>query len=222
MDKSSQTGEPSPDRLFVLHIHDLDDEQEFLDALDELLKALHAPYELKDDDWNMEVVLASGEAPTNSVKFATPVSTKENASNFTIEMIDSYGDGWNGAELTIVDDANSTLSSTTFLSGFRGTDVVTLTGGRTYVVNVSGGEYPNEVSWRITSSDDLVFITEDDDLVAESETIDLSQFFAGKVDLANAFAAERGQQVRYRRGDRSHPRRTFAELEPKTRFQRDE
>lgn len=85
LDKSTQNGTPAPDRLFVLPIHDLDDEQEFRDALDEFQKALNAPYELKDDDWN---------------------------------------------------------------------------------------------------DPSLVFNTEDDDIIAESETIDLSRFFAGKVDLA--------------------------------------
>ena len=93
MDKSIQNGTPAPDRLFVLPIHDLDDEQEFRDALDEFQKALNAPYELKDDDWN---------------------------------------------------------------------------------------------------DPDLVFNTEDDDIIAESETIDLSRFFAGKVDLASLLPASKG------------------------------
>jgi sulfatase modifying factor 1 len=93
LDKSIQNGTPAPDRLFVLPIHDLDDEQEFRDALDEFRKALNAPYELKDDDWN---------------------------------------------------------------------------------------------------DPDLVFNTEDDDIIAESETIDLSRFFAGKVDLASLLPASKG------------------------------
>ncbi|MDA1047857.1 MAG: SUMF1/EgtB/PvdO family nonheme iron enzyme [Verrucomicrobia bacterium] len=93
LDKSIPNGTPAPDRLFVLPIHDLDDEQEFRDALDEFQKALNAPYELKDDDWN---------------------------------------------------------------------------------------------------DPDLVFNTEDDDIIAESETIDLSRFFAGKVDLASLLPASKG------------------------------
>ena len=71
----------------------MDDEQEFRDALDEFQKALNAPYELKDDDWN---------------------------------------------------------------------------------------------------DPDLVFNTEDDDIIAESETIDLSRFFAGQVDLASLLPASKG------------------------------
>ena len=95
MDKSIQNGTPAPDRLFVLPIHDLDDEQEFRDALDEFQKALNAPYELKDDDWN---------------------------------------------------------------------------------------------------DPSLVFNTEDDDIIAESETIDLSRFFAGKVYLAKLLPESTGNK----------------------------
>ena len=93
LDKSILNGTPAPDRLFVLPIHDLDDEQEFRDALDEFQKALNAPYELKDDDWN---------------------------------------------------------------------------------------------------DSSLVVHTEDDDIIAESDTIDLSQIFSGKLDLSTLLPASQG------------------------------
>ena len=57
------------------------------DALNELQKALDAPYELKDDDW--EVVFASGGAPMNLLSFQTPETTGGAASNFIIKMFDS-------------------------------------------------------------------------------------------------------------------------------------
>ena len=73
-----------------------------------------------------------------------------------IEMIDSYGDGWNGAELTILDDANVTVYVGTFETGHEARDTIDLMAGKTYFVNVSDGEYPEEVSWNIFSENQVL------------------------------------------------------------------
>ena len=73
-----------------------------------------------------------------------------------IEMVDSYGDGWNGTELTIVDDANVTVYVGTFYKGHEASVTIDLVPERTYVVNVSEGEYPEEVSWEILADGEVL------------------------------------------------------------------
>ena len=80
------------------------------------------------------------------------------AGSYSLEMNDSYGDGWNGGEFTI-SPANSSaiISQTPVNQGFSNiptTETVTFivaTAG-TYTVAVSAGSYPGEVSWALTGS----------------------------------------------------------------------
>ena len=74
----------------------------------------------------------------------------------TIEMNDSYGDGWNGSVLTIVDDANAIVYEGTFSTGHTAAATVALYGGQTYHVSVSAGSYASEVTWKILSDDEIL------------------------------------------------------------------
>ena len=58
-------------------------------------------------------------------------------------MIDSYGDGWNGAELTV---AGQTV---TLESGSNGTATVCIDMSVCNSITVSEGAWPSEVSWAI-------------------------------------------------------------------------
>ena len=73
-----------------------------------------------------------------------------------IEMHDSYGDGWNGAELTITDDANHTVYAGTFHEGNETSVTIELMPQSTYSVDVSEGEYPEEVSWEISAAGEVI------------------------------------------------------------------
>ena len=66
LDTSMTNGQPGPDRLFVLSSQDFYEEREFRDALNELSKAINGAYELKDDDWGLNKLLASGGVPSSS------------------------------------------------------------------------------------------------------------------------------------------------------------
>ena len=67
----------------------------------------------------------------------------------TIEMNDSYGDGWNGSVLTIADDSNASVFEGTFEDGHQHVGTAQLGTGQSYLVTVTPGQYADEVTWKI-------------------------------------------------------------------------
>ena len=65
-----------------------------------------------------------------------------------VNMNDSYGDGWNGATFTLVDDQGIQVGTGTLSSGASGTANFCLEDG-CYTISVTGGSYPSEVSWTV-------------------------------------------------------------------------
>ncbi len=71
----------------------------------------------------------------------------------SVNMIDSFGDGWNGSTYTIINTAtNATVATGTMITGSTATDAVCLPDG-CYSMVVSAGTYPGEVSWNISGVD---------------------------------------------------------------------
>jgi len=68
------------------------------------------------------------------------------ANQFSLTMIDGFGDGWNGASLTMTDGDYST--STGLDSGFEATDLLCLPAG-CYELTAGGGSYDVEISFFI-------------------------------------------------------------------------
>jgi len=69
-----------------------------------------------------------------------------------IELIDSYGDGWNGNNYYLINEWGDTTSVGTVTSGYGEIDLVCLSPG-CYIMSVpQEGSYPTEVSWEITSA----------------------------------------------------------------------
>ncbi len=75
---------------------------------------------------------------------------------YTFRMIDSFGDGWNGAAFTIAAPGPVTIASGTFTTGFSATQAVTLgnvnccpAGTTSYSMNVAAGTFSAEVSWNL-------------------------------------------------------------------------
>jgi len=66
-----------------------------------------------------------------------------------VEMIDSYGDGWNGATYTL-STGGAAVASGTLASGSYGADTLCLAVG-CYDITVTGGSYPSEVSFNFGS-----------------------------------------------------------------------
>ncbi len=63
----------------------------------------------------------------------------------TVTMIDAYGDGWNGAELTVGTEVYSLPEGAVGLACY--------TGGMDVVVSCTSGDWASEVSWTITDAD---------------------------------------------------------------------
>eukprot|EP00618_Florenciella_parvula_P000659 CAMPEP_0119479772 /NCGR_PEP_ID=MMETSP1344-20130328/8887_1 /TAXON_ID=236787 /ORGANISM="Florenciella parvula, Strain CCMP2471" /LENGTH=952 /DNA_ID=CAMNT_0007514031 /DNA_START=117 /DNA_END=2972 /DNA_ORIENTATION=+ len=71
---------------------------------------------------------------------------------FTLNMVDSYGDGWDGAKWTWTEDStNSDADTGTLDNGASGT--APLCGVGCYTLSVGVGDYPSEVSWTIVKDD---------------------------------------------------------------------
>ena len=65
-------------------------------------------------------------------------------------MADTWGDGWNGNVLSIVDTSGAQVATATLASGSAGTALVCLPDGCDYTVTRDGGSFQTEVSWDIT------------------------------------------------------------------------
>ena len=72
---------------------------------------------------------------------------------FQIEMADSYGDGWNGASWTWIDQDNNNLMSGTMDAGSSGQkDGLCMYDEGCYTLKVNAGYYPNEIAWTMTET----------------------------------------------------------------------
>lgn len=98
------------------------------------------------------VIVASGFAPANQV-VCLPNGC------YTLNMFDSWGDGWNGAVLTLTGPAASVVLSATIATGNFATQSFSLGGANccpagttAYEINVTSGTFPFEVSWELFNS----------------------------------------------------------------------
>lgn len=69
----------------------------------------------------------------------------------TVNMVDSFGDGWNGSVYTIVNSNGTTVASGGLPTGSMGSNNHCLPDG-CYTMVVTAGSYPGEVSWSITGA----------------------------------------------------------------------
>ncbi len=98
------------------------------------------------------VTQALGAAPFTGVYCLNPGC-------FTINMYDTFGDGWNGAFMTITDAGGFVVFSSTMANGTFATEDVALGGGfcvtppcdyTNYTMTVAGGTWEAEISWTLT------------------------------------------------------------------------
>ena len=71
-------------------------------------------------------------------------------------MNDSWGDGWNGNVLNVVDPSGAVVASATLDAGSVGITSVCLPDGCDYTVTCDGGSFQTEVSWTINDTSGLV------------------------------------------------------------------
>lgn len=74
----------------------------------------------------------------------------------TVQMLDSFGDGWNGAVYNILDANGISQANGTLPSGSIGTNTHCLEDG-CYTMQVTSGTFPGEVSWNITNTGNGTF-----------------------------------------------------------------
>ena len=86
----------------------------------------------------------------------TPTCVGNPTCNFTFNMLDGYGDGWNGWTYEFV-QAGVVMATETLPGGTEGTATITLQSGVPcdVVVN-SAGAYAAEISWTVTDAEDMV------------------------------------------------------------------
>ena len=118
------------------------------------------PYTLTDLEmttiYNVKVQADCGEDVsewTNVVRFVTDLCLPEDQCEITIELSDSYGDGWGGSELAVVDaSTEAVLGTYTIADATSSSETFTLAvcDGRNIQFVYTGGNYPTENGWVIT------------------------------------------------------------------------
>jgi hypothetical protein len=82
-----------------------------------------------------------------------------NSCYYYIEMIDDYGDGWNGASMTVY--VNTVLvGSYTLVNGYYGIDSVSVSNGDIVQLVYSSGSYPSEESYRILDPNGAIILSD--------------------------------------------------------------
>lgn len=85
---------------------------------------------------------------SSMASFTTSMCAPEDQCLIFVEMEDEYGDGWNGASISLVDSAtNATVHSFSFSNGSYASDSATVCVGRTYRLVWNTGSYDNECSF---------------------------------------------------------------------------
>ena len=69
----------------------------------------------------------------------------------TVNLNDSFGDGWNGAAYTLLDVNGSQLGTGTIEAGSAASDTYCLADG-CYIIEVTEGGFPSEISWDIAGA----------------------------------------------------------------------
>ena len=76
---------------------------------------------------------------------------------YTIQMFDSFGDGWNGGTLTVI--SNGVTTTHTLLFDFTGTSTFQVTNGAPVVISWQAGSFAFEPSFELLNPDGLVLFS---------------------------------------------------------------
>lgn len=94
----------------------------------------------------------------------TTGSCPGNTCNYTFTLTDSYGDGWNGAEMEIRQGSNlvATLGSN-FINGYTSNHVISLQSNKNYsIVFTNGGMYPSEIGVAVIDQNGTTLFNSED------------------------------------------------------------
>ena len=100
---------------------------------------------------------------TNAVSFNTDKCLPEDMCQINYELTDSYGDGWNGAAINVVDvETGDILASLTLSSGASLSGTLSLCAGSEVKFVWVNGNYDGECSFTITDINDAVIVSNKD------------------------------------------------------------
>ena len=85
---------------------------------------------------------------TSPCAIVDEVDDNQANSCFTLTLMDSFGDGWNDAEYTWTEESSGTVVSLGTLDDWA-SGTAPLCGRGCYLLEVSNGEYPTEISWKV-------------------------------------------------------------------------
>ena len=106
-------------------------------------------YTITDSDEN---VFASVEDGNDMTEFTVTCPAPPSCL-YSLVMIDSYGDGWNGASMNVLVDGNVVLEGATFSSGYSSSVSFEVSvGSIVTTLWVADGSYPSETSYTINDS----------------------------------------------------------------------
>ena len=92
------------------------------------------------------------------VLFFAPFATAQLNCEYTLVMVDDFGDGWNGASVTITVDGNSTIYTIDFNNsdGSFGIATFPVSDGAEFTVEFAGGFFDYEIYYSISDSDGIL------------------------------------------------------------------
>ena len=93
---------------------------------------------------------------------AQGTATLKNACNVIFNLSDSYGDGWNGANLIVSFDDGTESQSMTFSSGNSATYTLEIGNGTHVTLTWSSGSYDGECSFTVGYEGDLIIFSQTD------------------------------------------------------------
>ena len=134
-----------------------------------------SPYTLTGLDLNTNYTVSvqavcdasSTSAWTNPTSFTTDACMPENQCNITIVGADSYGDGWSGNAINIIQDG-VTIGTFTVASGFNNTETYSVCTGVPVNFSWVEGSYADEANFEIRDGGNTVVYTGNgDDLVED-------------------------------------------------------
>eukprot|EP01046_Picozoa_sp_COSAG06_P023864 COSAG06_NODE_1916_length_8071_cov_3.562970_1_plen_139_part_10 len=86
-----------------------------------------------------------------------PTVCGEGEGVWDLQLLDSFGDGWNGNTLTVTDCEGTVLESAhTIVSGDTHAVDICLAAGGGYIVSADGGTYASEISWTLADPDGTI------------------------------------------------------------------
>ena len=149
-------------------------------------------YKLDDYDFNnihITGTLLIDEDDIDGDKYYNPSGPEpelESVNSYDIYLNDSYGDGWNGAEITIFNNDNTfgpyTINKyyhSDDLSSFIKNNVIIPNG--TYTVKVTSGNYPGEVTWKINNNIGSSILS------GTTPYSEIKVFYNGYIKLVNSY-----------------------------------